>query len=418
MKPAWLVVLGCFIGVSVSIAPAYLTVLGLFLKPMSDELGLSRTELSMMPSIMALVAALLSPFVGALIDRWGSGRVAGIAVLLLPVGLFGHSMIEASLFLLVFLSLFMGVAAAIACPLPYVSALPQWFERNLGLAIALSMSGIGFGQIILPKVTAFLIESGGWREAWVMLAGLILLIGVLNIVFRFRDNPEFQARKKADRLGERDMVLPGVSLGQAVRTPMFWLLAASVSLVAQVGVGAMIHIVPMLTDRGIDPIQAANAIALIGAGSLIGRLLTGVALDRLSVSLVGGVVFSTQAIAMLILWSGMDGLAPYIAVFFVGLAVGAETDIMPFFIRRKFGTRQFGKIFGSVYGIFSLGPVLGPLLMGSAFDLFGSYTVILLVFFGFSLLAAIFITVAGTMKLQGPTSLDADVGAGQDLRST
>jgi len=162
----------------------------------------------------------------------------------------------------------------------------------------------------------------------------------------------------------------------------------------------MIHVVPMLTDRGLSPAAAANAIAVLGVGSLLGRLSTGFALDRLSIALVGGTLFSLQGLGMLALWSGAGGAIPYIAVFFVGLAVGAETDIIPFVTRRKFGVRQFGRIFGLIYGMFSIGPVLGPLLMGSAFDAFGSYSFILLVFAASSLAAAMFIVGAGRMKVE------------------
>ena len=400
MNRAWLIVLGCFIGVSVSIAPAYLTVLGLFIKPMAAETGFSRTQLSMAPSIMALVAAICSPFVGQLIDRWSARSVALIGVVLLPLGLLAHSMLETDMTLFMALAVFMGVAAAVACPLPYISALPQWFERNLGLAIALSMTGIGFGEIVLPKLAAYLIASDGWRQAWMMLAGIVLLVGMINIVFLFRDNPEFRARKAASLAGDDDQSLSGLAWREAVRTPVFWFLGAAVCLVAQVGVGMMIHVVPMLTDRGLSPAAAANAIAVLGVGSLLGRLSTGFALDRLSIALVGGTLFSLQGLGMLALWSGAGGAIPYIAVFFVGLAVGAETDIIPFVTRRKFGVRQFGRIFGLIYGMFSIGPVLGPLLMGSAFDAFGSYSFILLVFAASSLAAAMFIVGAGRMKVE------------------
>jgi predicted MFS family arabinose efflux permease len=377
-----------------------MTVLGLFLKPMADEFGLSRTELSIGPSVMALVAAMCSPFIGGLIDRWGSRSVALIGVMLLPLGLFFHSMLGPNVAIYLGFALFMGLAAAIACPLPYISVLPQWFDRRLGLAISLAMSGVGFGQIVLPKLAAALIESGGWRLAWANLAAIILVVGLLNIAFLFRDNPDFQARRKVARSDEQAVPLAGIPLREAVRTPLFWLLALAVALVALVGVGTMIHIVPMLTDRGIPTAQAANAVAVLGAGSLIGRLLTGVALDRFNVSLVGGTFFSLQGVGMLALWSGADGMVPYVAVFLIGLAVGAETDIIPFAIRRKFGMLQFGKIFGSVYGIFSLGPVLGPLLMGLAFDRFESYWAILIVFAGCSFVAAAFVAICGRLTVE------------------
>jgi len=395
MKTAWLVVLACFIGVSISIAPAYLTVLGLFLKPMAAETGFSRTTLSLAPSLMAFVAAICSPFVGQMIDRWGARRVAAIGVVLLPLGLLAHAMLGTSLPWFMVLAVLMGFTAAVACPLPYIGALPQWFERNLGLAIALSMTGIGFGEIVLPKLAAWLIDSGGWRWAWAMLAGTIFVVGALNVAFLFRDNPSFQARKA----NSGDQAAGGMTWQEAIRTPVFWLLGAAVCLVAQVGVGVMIHIVPMLTDRGMSAAAAANAVAVLGVGSLLGRLATGYALDRLNVALVGGVLFSLQGLGMLVLWYGAGGLVPHIAVFFVGLAVGAETDIIPFVTRRKFGLGQFGRIYGLIYGMFSIGPVLGPLFMGQGFDAFGSYAIVLLAFSASSFLAAACVALAGLLPV-------------------
>lgn len=375
-----------------------MSVLGLFIKPMAAETGLSRTELSLAPSLMALVAAACSPFVGYLVDRWGARTGVLIGVLMLPLGLLGHAMLGPSLPQFMGLALLMGVAASVACPLPYVSALPQWFQRNLGLAIALSMSGIGFGEIVLPKLSAYLIGSGGWRHAWAVLAAVILLVGLCNVIFLFEDNPQFRARKALATAKSVAVPLPGLSWRQAVRTPTFWLLGAAVCLVAQVAVGMMIHVVPMLTDRGMTADSAANAIAILGVGSLIGRLATGFALDHLSISLVGGVLFLLQAIGMLALWTEARGLVPYFSVFFVGLAVGAETDIIPFAVRAKFGVRDFGKIFGLTYALFSLGPVLGPLLMGWAFDSLGSYSLILLIFAAAGLAAAIAIAIAGRLR--------------------
>ena len=400
MRRASFIVPACFIGLAVSVSPAYLSVFGLFIKPMADDLGMSRTELSSIPSMTALVSAILSPFVGALIDRWGSRSLAFIGAVLLPLGLLAHSLIGGSYSFILALSLFMGLASASACPLPYISILPQWFSRNLGLAISLGMAGIGFGQIVLPRVAAYLITMGGWRSAWGTMAAIVAVVGLLNAIFLLRDNPEFRARKDASRREGDAAAVTGATLTQAVRTPGFWLLAGSVFLVAQVGVGVMIHIVPLLTDRGITTVAASNAIAVMGVGSLIGRLSTGIALDRLNIAPVGGVLFSLQALGILALWSEMGGIVPYLAVFLIGVAVGAETDIIPFTIRAKFGLRQFGKIFGLAFGIFSLGPVVGPLVMGRFFDTFASYSFVLLLFSAASLLAAAFIMIVAAMDVK------------------
>lgn len=406
MKRSWFIVPACFIGLSVSVSPAYLNVFGLFIKPMADDLDMSRTELSTMPSVMALVSAILSPFVGALIDRWGARALAFAGAVLLPLGLLAHSFIGGSYLIILALALSMGLASASACPLPYISVLPQWFHRNLGLTISLGMTGIGFGQIVLPKIAAYLIATGGWRDAWTTMAGIVAAVGLLNVIFLLRDNPDFRARKTRLREAGDMTALPGATLAEALRTPVFWLLAGSVFLVALVGVGVMIHIVPLLTDRGITAVQASNAIAIMGVGSLIGRLSTGVALDRLNIGLVGGVLFALQSVGIMALWSEIGGIIPYIGVFFIGIAVGAETDIIPFAIRKKFGLNQFGKIFGLAFGMFSLGPVAGPLVMGGFFDTFGSYSLVLLTFAAASLLAAAFIVIVSLIgvKTEAPVA--------------
>ena len=168
-------------------------------------------------------------------------------------------------------------------------------------------------------------------------------------------------------------------------------------LVCIVAAGISTHSAAIVTDRGGSTGLATGAVMLLGLGSLSGRLLTGLVLDRIAFGIVGGAAFALQGIGALLLWTGSSGTAVLVAMFIVGLATGAELDIVPFALRRAFGMRSYGKLFGVVFALYQLGPVFGAPLMGASFDRLGSYTPMLAIFVGFSFIAAILTFVAGSI---------------------
>jgi MFS family permease len=173
-------------------------------------------------------------------------------------------------------------------------------------------------------------------------------------------------------------------------------MCAAFFLITMSVIGCLIHLVPMLTDRGVSARNAAFATSLFGGALIIGRVGTGYLLDRFFASYVAAFLFVGAGLGILLLWSGATGGAAFAAAFLVGMGVGAEGDIITYQVGRYFGLRAFGEIYGYILITYTLGGMVGPLLMGFGFDATGSYSFVL----GTFLLATI--GAAGLMMQLGP----------------
>ncbi len=397
-RNSWKIILACFIGAGVSISPAFLIPIGLYMKPMSAELGWTRSQLSLGVSIIALVSVLLTPIAGALIDRIGTRPLAWAGAAGMPIGLLCLSRLPPpsySYFLV--LSGFIGIVATAGSPMTYIAVLPQWIQSRLGRAIAFSMVGLGVAQMLNSAAASHFIASVGWRGAWMVSALIVGPIGILNCLFLFKDNPAFLLAKRAT---QQSPILVGLTFVESIGKPVFWLLGLAAMLVCIVASGISTHSAAIVTDRGGSAGLATAAVMLLGLGSLSGRLLTGLLLDWLAFGLVGGAAFALQGLGVLLLWNGSSETAVLIAMFVVGLATGAELDIVPFALRHAFGMRSYGKLFGVVFALYQLGPVFGAPLMGASFDRVGSYKPMLAIFSALSFIAAVLTILAGYIRVR------------------
>jgi predicted MFS family arabinose efflux permease len=392
----WKIILSCFIGSGVSISPAFLIPIGLYMKPMSAELGLSRSQLSLGVSVIALVAVFLTPVAGVLIDRFGTRPLAWIGAVAMPIGLSSFSRLPPSYPYYLLLAGYMGIVATAGSPMTYVAVLPQWINFRLGRAIAFSMVGLGVAQMVNSAATSHFISSLGWRSAWIISALVIGAIGIANCAFLFKDNPDYLRARRDSRPSP---MIDGLSFADSMRQPVFWLLGVAAMLVCVVAAGISTHSAAIITDRGATTALATGAVMLLGLGSLTGRLFTGLLLDRISFGVVGGIAFAIQGVGGILLWSGSAGTLALIAMFVVGLATGAELDVIPFALRRTFGMRAYGKLFGIIFALYQLGPVFGAPLMGVSFDRTGSYGPTLIIFAGLSFIAAVLTFCAGKMRV-------------------
>lgn len=396
-KVTWKIILSCFIGSGVSISPAFLIPIGLYMKPMSAELGLSRSQLSLGVSVIALVAVFLTPVAGVLIDRFGTRPLAWVGAVAMPIGLLCFGRLQPSYPYFLLLACYMGIVATAGSPMTYVAVLPQWINFRLGRAIAFSMVGLGVAQMLNTAATSHFISSLGWRTAWVMSALTIGPVGIANCAFLFKDNPDYLRARRDSRPSP---MVDGLTFAGSIRQPVFWLLGVAAMLVCVVAAGISTHSAAIITDRGATTVLATSAVVLLGLGSLSGRLLTGFLLDKISFGLVGGAAFAIQGMGALLLWNGSAGTPVLVAMFVVGLATGAELDIIPFALRRTFGMRAYGKLFGVLFAMYQLGPVFGAPLMGASFDREGSYTPMLATFAVFSFLAAALIACASLVRVR------------------
>ena len=189
---------------------------------------------------------------------------------------------------------------------------------------------------------------------------------------------------------------PGLSSREARYTATFWVLVSAAFLISASFVGCLIHLVPLLTDRGVSAQSAAFATSVGAGGALLARAGAGYLLDRFFVAYVAAPFLCGSALGILLLWSGVGGEVAFMATMLVGLGQGAELDILPYAISRYFGLRALGEIYGYTFAAVTLGAAVGPLVMGVSFDATGSYSLALISF------AVASFTAAGLMLGLGP----------------
>jgi MFS family permease len=378
----WRVAAGSTLGLVVSQGPILFFTFGVFLKPISAEFGWDRATISSAFLVAMIVAALVSPAIGKLIDRYGIRRVTLVFITLFAATTALIARTPASPAGFIFLYAVSGIFSAGQAPLPYAKAISAWFDARRGFALGVAMAGVGIGAALLPQLAQHLIEVFGWRHAYVGL-GVATFVLAFPAVALFVRDPERPTGGRASA----STGAPGMTLGQALHSSAFWFISLSIFLAVTTVNGTIGHVVPLLTDRGISPQTATSMISIVGLSTIAGRLVAGYLLDRLFAPYVAAGVFLVPVVGLALLGTSADLGALRLAAVCLGTGLGAEVDLLGFLISRYFGLRAFGEIYGYLFAIFTFGTGLGPYLMGLCFDLTRSYN-LTLVGFGVLLMVA------------------------------
>jgi MFS family permease len=313
-----------------------------------------------------------------LIDRRGARGVIAGSALLFALGVFLLPTFPNSLLFFGLVTFLIGLVAIGTAPVGYLSVLPRVFSQRLGLALGLSMTGLGVGAMLFPIAAQIWIAAYGWGTAYRLMAGVILLLGVLAVpILSWGAGPaaSVAGARKQDRLGSP----AGDTLQAALCSWRFWMIGAVFFVTGAYVLGAVIHMSALLTDRGIPPHVAAGIVSLIGVGLVVGRVGTGAMLDRFPVRAVTGTAFLLGSAGLCTVVPEVHASLPVIAAgaVLLGVCVGAEGDLMPFIVRRQFGLKSLGALYGVIFSTYALGAMAGPVVYALAFDATRSYSVVL-----------------------------------------
>ncbi len=391
-RRSWLVVVGSTMGLMVGVSPIILQTVGIFMISLGDEFGWSRTEVSGAKSLGGLFAAGAVILVGYAIDRFGLRRVMIPLIVLFGLALMAMSQVPNSLVAFYVLFIITYCLAAAQNVPPYIKAVSAWFDNRRGLAIGLSISGIGIGTAIVPSYTQFLIDNFGWRAAYVGLGVLVLAVGIPCWLFLVRE-PTATERAELNAAAEgpgapsadsgdgrsdidRDLA-PGLTRAEAVRTRQFWILVLA-TIVASLAInGALAHLIPMLRDGGMTAEEAAAVLIPVGIASLLARPLAGFLVDRFHGPTVAAIQQVLPIAAFISIAAG--GHFPVLGAVILGLVIGIEIDVTSFLTTRYFGLAHFGTIYSIVFAVFTVGSSAGALTFAMSFDFSGSYVPIFVI---------------------------------------
>lgn len=389
----WVVVGASGTAVFARMAPA-ITTLTVFIYPMSQELGWSRTLISGAVSAGALSSIVLSPVIGWAIDRFGSRPVLVSGVL--TVGASMISMAWATLPATFYLAYAAGrVVFHTASPIGASTVVSRWFIRMRGRAIGVVFFCGAIGGVVFTMTAAVVIDSFGVEAAWISLGVIVLAVAFLPNVLLVAERPEVLGLRPDGDTDTTDYPHRGQLIGasatpvadsdswtlaQATRTLAFWILVLTGFATFFVHAGVNVHIAAYLRDKGLSLTNAAVVVTASWVVSAAGSVAWGWLLERAPARVLYAVMLAMLAGSVLLLFSASNIGGALAAAALIGL-VAAGGNITPTVMYADYyGRASLGKIRGMGEIGVLVGQSTGPLLAGVVFDLRGSYTLIFIIF--------------------------------------
>jgi MFS family permease len=362
-----------------------------------EEFGWSRGVAAGAFSLSAIVQGVLSPLVGALVDRVGPRRVMlGGGVLLGVSYLLGGWITTLWHLYLVTGVLAAGGACAVGW-VPCAALLSRWFARRQGSVMGLAFSGMGVGILVLGPLAQWLITNHGWRQAYFLIGAGTIAALVPLAWFGIRDRPPAPVIGAADSARAAVTVSPtmvetgGIDLRGALGTRAFWALFLAYLFTPLAVFPVVTHQVAFAVDQGWPRQFVAGIFGLTGFMSVVGRIVFGFAADRIGRAQSASLSYACTALGTLALLSlerWHHGASLYVYALLFGAGFGARGPIITAMASELFPGRQFGRIYGALSLGNGIGGALGPWLGGVIFDVTGSYRVAFLLASGFCVLGA------------------------------
>jgi len=350
--------------------------LAVFLQPMSEDTGWSRTGISTAMTIDFLAMGFSAFAWGAISDRHGARIVVLLGSLLLGLGLVLASRATSLLEFQLLFGLIIGLAAG-AFYAPMMAVASGWFEHNRALAVALVSAGLGMGPLTVAPFARWLITNYDWRPAmlvvgvaaWILLIPAALLIRQPPIVLEVNPPAPGVATPVVALAPE-----PRMSAGEALRTPQFAALALAHFACCAAHSGPIFHMVAFAIGCGLPGMVAVSVYSLAGLSGLGGRLLLGIMADRLGAKpvLVAGLMVQALGAGAYLFVRELGELYALSVVF--GFAYGGVMPLYAILAREYFGAHIMGTVFGAISALASLGMAFGPWAGGWVFDTYASYS--------------------------------------------
>jgi MFS family permease len=357
----WPVLVAAFVGIFTGVISFPMYLIGPFLGFYHADFGWSATAISLCSTCMGVGLFLTSPLTGAIIDRFGARKPALISLPLMALCFFALSYLNSSIFMLYGLYFAIGVLGSGTGNVSYGRAVSGWFEKQRGFALGLTMAGTGLASATAPLLVHWFASDLGWRMAWRAMA-LLIALGWPIIFWGLKEPPHDDADlRRAEAAGAAASDIDGVTLGEAVRDPRFYVIALTILAFSLFLPQLIIHFLPSMIERGLSAGAASNLTAFLGVAMIAGRIGSGWVLDRVFAPYVAFAMFALAA-AGCAAFAVFGASAALTMILGMGLVIGAEIDLMSFLVAKYFGLRQFGRISGLVFSIYTGAALFSPLV--------------------------------------------------------
>ncbi len=393
----WYVAIACCIGMACGLTSVLTGTFPIFLGPLLKEFQWTQTQIFTAVFLATLTVTIASPFIGMLIDRFGAKRMILISFVL-------EGIVFASLSTLDSLAGLYGryiVVALVGLGTSHVSfsrIISLWFDRRRGLALGITLAGLGLGGMTWAPLSQWAISAHGWRTAYLIITAVVTVIGFLAVALVVRESPASMGLQPDGDAPRREATAAaaaptrqasGFTLAQTMRQPGFWVLLLAFLLVALGTESLRFHLVPLLKSQGVEPMRAALAFSVVSAALIAGRLAGGFLMDRFFASRVASAFLIGPIVGIALLAGGASGAMAFVAAALLGLALGAEVNASAFLAGRYFGVKYFSTIYAWFFATYSIAAGFGPTLTAMSVQHFGGYTETLYLLGGFLVIAAL-----------------------------
>ena len=355
-----------------------------FFKSIAAEFGDSRLGVSIGISVTQGVGALLAPFIGRALDRFPLKRIMAAGAVSMGTGFLLLGLVQTPLQFYLVLGVFIGFGAGAMGQLATSKLVSNWFVLKRGTALGIAATGISVSGVLMPATTAWLIGEFGWRNGFVAY-GVITLVIVVPLILRLVVSRPEDLGLLPDGATEAATLPPpktALRTSEYIRNSNFWYLLITIGLLFCIQSATLIHMVPQLTDRGIDLISAsviASSTALFG---VMGKLIYGALVDRWDVrwALWLAIAFQVTGQLFMLFGNGYSGFLIGASLF--GFGMGGIVPMQGAVVGAAFGRESFGRVLGAMRPPMAIIHLLGVPFAGWVYDSTGSYKPAFLTFLG------------------------------------
>lgn len=348
-----------------------------FVASLEQEFGWSRSDVMIGVSVSNAAGILLNIVIGMIVDRFGSRRVA-LTGLVVKTGAFALlATATGALLDWTFLWLIVALGVVLVQSTVWMRALGKFFDKSRGFAFAFALSGTSIMALILPPYATWLIQTYGWRTAFVAVAASWAAVTLPIVFLFFREDRGHHATP--ERAAAPATALPGLTFSEGLRTRPFWLLVISFGCFSFFSMTVATNLVPLLAETGISMMEAAGIASVMGMVGIVVRLSVGLLLDRLPGNVIGTVTLLMPVLgSAILLTDAPSGWMLSLAVGAFGAAIGAEMDVALYLATRHFGLKAFASLFNAVITFGAMMAAIGPFVGGKLHDLTGNYDALLM----------------------------------------
>ncbi len=413
----WWILAGSVVAMALGSGVSFLS-FGLYIEPLETEFGWSRTEVSLGFSVSLLVSGLTGPFVGRWVDARGprsaivvGATLTGATYVLLATTSelwqwYAYQSINAVFRQLMFF-------------IPFQALISRWFDRRRGIALGVLGTGFSLGGFVVVPLMRVVIDEYGWDGSFIFSGIVTVAVLVPMGLLLVRNSPAdigatVDGEPPARDGSHQPRVMTGLTLGQALRTPFFWVLALAMMLFFYGVFGWLVHMVPFYESVGISRGVSAALVSGAAGFGILSRLVFGALADRiprLEKAAMVLVAFLMAAMTALMLDSGTAGIAVFLVFWIVGSGGGPLLE--PLLLPRAFGLAHFGAILGTFAVIETIGLVASPAIAGAIFDSTGSYDWVLVMLLAAFAGSAVLLYIASRLPLPLTTQPEPTPAAGE-----